>query len=157
MKTFSLLSTLAIVAVVLGTILTGSVPVWGVEHCPGDISGESKDLTIKPGQCIEIQGIRRGCSSSVAPTFALILSTPKVITTHPENGTLSDGGVGSRKSVRCDGDEVAVRIIIYTPNPGFVGEDYMEFFSNEAITITVGQSKSKDGTDSDSQDDDSKW
>jgi len=151
-----LLSKLAIVAVVLGTILAGSVPVWGVEHCPGDISGESKDLVIEPDQCVEIQGIRRGCSSTVAPTFALILATPKVITTHPKHGTLSDGGIGSRESVGCDGDEVAVRIIIYTPNPGFVGEDFMEFFSSEAITITVKPSNPKDKAEPADQDDDPK-
>ena len=136
-KTFSLLSKLTIVAVVLGTILAGSVPVWGVEHCPGDISGESKDLTIEPGQCVEIQGIRRGCSGTEAPTFARIMASSRVVSTHPKNGTRSDGGIGSRESVSCDGDEVAVRIIVYTPNPGFVGKDFMEFFSSEAITITV--------------------
>ena len=84
------------------------------------------------------------------------MASPRVVSTHPKNGTLSDGGIGSRESQSC-GDEVAVRIIIYTPNPGFVGKDFMEFFSSEAITITVGQSKSTDGTDSTSQDDDSKW
>ena len=156
MKTFSLLSKLAIVAVVLGTILAGSVPVWGVEHCPGDIWSESKDLVIEPGQCVEIQGIRRGCSSTEAPTFARIMASSRVVSTHPKNGTLSDGGIGSRESQSC-GDEIAVRIIIYTPNPGFVGKDFMEFFSSEAITITVKPSNPKDKAEPADQDDDSKW
>ena len=129
-------SKLTTVAVVLGTILTGSVPVWGVEHCAGYAAGESENFEINPGQCVIIQGIRNKCDKMGAPTFARIIASPRVVSTHPKNGTLSDGGIGSRDSQSCGGD-VDVRIIVYTPNPGFVGEDYVEFFSDEAITITV--------------------
>ncbi len=143
MNFLSLLSKFAITVAFLGTILAGPAPVWGIEHCPGDIQGESKDLVVEQGQCVEINGIRRKCGKSGAPNFARLVRSSRAISIRPKNGTLSDGGIGMRESRSCDGDVVDVRIIVYTPNPGFIGKDTVEFFSSETITITVKPSNPK--------------
>ena len=146
MKTFSLLSKLAIVAAILGIVLAGPVPVWGQEQssqCVGYVSGESEDFEIEPGQCVIIQGIRKRCSKTGAPNFARLMRSSRVVSTHPKNGTLSDGGIDMRGSRSCDG-YVDVRVIVYRPNPGFIGKDVVEFFrGKEVITITVKPSNPK--------------
>ena len=90
----------------------------------------------KSGVPIVIYGSRGPCDASEAPDFGEIMDHPEAISRAPKHGKLSDGGAGSRRIGSCGG-RVVVRKIVYTPNPGFVGIDIVEFFGSDIATIEV--------------------
>lgn len=91
------------------------------------------EVTTKAGETAVIYGQRaRDCKS--VPSFEWTISN--AITREPKHGTLSDGGVGKRRSRSC-GKVVPVRAISYTPEAGFEGTDLVTFWERETVIIEV--------------------
>ena len=120
----------------LAVILAAGLTVQGgAQDYQGYISGGGDTFTTNPGIPVVIYGQRGKCHGKEAPTFAALMES-KGITQAPRHGTLSDGGTGKRMSQNC-GKAVPVRVVIYTPDPNFVGEDSVEFWGTDVSAITV--------------------
>ena len=107
----------------------------GAQDYQGYISGGGDTFTTNPGIPVVIYGQRGKCDGKEAPTFAALMDS-KGITQAPKHGTLSDGGTGKRKSRKC-GKAVPVRVVVYTPDPNFVGEDSVVFWGSDVVIIAV--------------------
>lgn len=91
-------------------------------------------VSTQPGETVIVYGQRKpGCKGGV-PTFEWMLSN--AVTSGPEHGTLSNGGVGKRSSGSC-GKVVPVRAVAYTPEAGFTGTDTVTFWEQETVTVEV--------------------
>ncbi len=110
--------------------------------CSAAVFGQSPvpaggEIIVEAGKEIPIYGARSGCDAKKPPTFDQVME--KGLDNSPEHGELSDGGVGSRFSNRCEGD-VPVRIISYISSQGYEGEDRVVIYGDTVeITVTSAQ------------------
>lgn len=103
---------------------------------PGYADSEVRRTT--QGQPVVIYGARGDTCSAGAPSFDWVMDNafdPRG-SEEPEHGTLSGGEEGKRWSGRCKKD-VPTRLIIYTPDPDFIGEDLVNFWGEDQRTIIV--------------------
>lgn len=74
------------------------------------------------GMPVLLDHARAECNQNTAPSFEQIVNRG-IVKHSPANGKLSAGKAGIRRGSRSCGKDVPNREILYTPNPGFVGED----------------------------------
>ena len=100
------------------------------------IPGGGETVSTGSGIPVVVYGQRSKCHKNTAPTFAAIVASDKAISQQPAHGALSDGGTGERMSRSCN-KTVPVRVVIYTPDANFTGEDSVVFWGTDIITIVV--------------------
>ena len=95
----------------------------------------SLEITATTGKSVVIYGQRsRDCDSLTPPPFSMVLE--EAITNMPLHGTLSNGGISKRRSIKC-GKVVPLRAVSYTSDPGFSGKDLVGFWWTDRVIITV--------------------
>jgi hypothetical protein len=95
------------------------------------------NVTVSSGIETPIYGARARCGSQTAPTFEEVIE--RGLEVEPEHGKLSDGGTGTRYSQKCNSD-VLIRIISYTSNEDYIGEDQVVIYGDETnITVEDAQ------------------
>jgi hypothetical protein len=120
--------------VVLAVAIAVGLTVQG--EAQDRVPGGGETVTTSSGSPVVVYGQRSKCDKNTAPTFAAIVESDKAISQQPAHGTLSDGGTGERMSRSCN-KTVPVRVVIYTPDSNFTGEDSVVFWGTDIITIVV--------------------
>lgn len=99
---------------------------------------DTKNYRLQPGGSEVIYGARGESCSSGAPSLDWVLAEAfdPAKSAPPQHGTLSDGGIGKRYSAACKKD-VPTRLIRYTADPGFAGEDLIVFWGTDTRRVIV--------------------
>ena len=123
-------------AFVVATVITPSLHSANAQSTAKQVPAGGL-FKVEGKESVVIYGQRsRSCTS--APTFSWAMENAfrEPGSQRPKHGSLSDGGTGLRYSAGC-GDDVPVRVIVYTPDSGFVGTDTVVFWSKDRAEIVV--------------------
>jgi len=102
-----------------------------VENPLNGVPAEGRVITMS-GVPTAIYG-QRAIDCGAAPSWEYAMEK---LSLKPKNGTLSDGGVGVRRSRSC-GSTTYTRVVVYTSNPDYIGQDEIEFGGHDSIKIEI--------------------
>ena len=89
-------------------------------------------VVVTSGKPTAIYG-QRAQDCGAAPSWAYAMEK---LSKQPVHGSLSDGGIGVRRSRSC-GATTYTRVIVYSSAPGYQGSDEIEFGGHDSIRVEV--------------------